>query len=224
MTQARHPEGITGKETKAQKAERLKLEKNPWAAFDEIRRFAAEGRGSVLPEWAGLYFKWWGIYTQGDGAGALGGVGGEGKASEYFMLRIPVTNGILSSAQAATIADIARRHGRNLADITVRQAIQLHWLPIESIPEIIERLDAVGLSPRGACGDVVRNVTGCPLAGLTADEVFDASPIARSVAKALAGNAEFYNLPRKFKISITGCSSWCSYPEINDIEIGRAHV
>jgi sulfite reductase (ferredoxin) len=212
MTQASPP-----KETKAQKTERLKIEKNPWAAFDEVRRFAAEGRGSVLPEWASLYFKWWGIYTQGDGAGALGGVGGEGKASEYFMLRIPVSNGILTSAQLSAIAEIAQRHGRNLADITVRQAIQLHWLTIESLPEIIERLDSVGLSPRGACGDVVRNVTGCPLAGLAADQVFDASPVALAVARALAGNAEFYNLPRKFKISVTGCSSWCSYPEINDI-------
>ncbi len=91
MTQAIQP-----KETKAQRTERLKREKNPWAAFDEVRRFAAEGRGSVLPEWASLYFKWWGIYTQGDGAGALGGVGGEGKQSEYFMLRIPATNGMLT--------------------------------------------------------------------------------------------------------------------------------
>jgi sulfite reductase (ferredoxin) len=217
MTQASPPKETTVKETKAQKAERLKLAKNPWEAFDEVRRFAAEGRGSVLPEWASLYFKWWGIYTQGDGAGALGGTAGEGKASEYFMLRIPVSNGILSSKQLAAIAEIAQRHGRNLADITVRQAIQLHWLTIESLPEIIERLDAVGLSPRGACGDVVRNVTGCPLAGLAADQVFDASPVALAVARALAGNAEFYNLPRKFKISVTGCSSWCSYPEINDI-------
>ena len=119
MTQASHPEGTTVKETKAQKAERLKREKNPWAAFDEIRRFAAEGRGSVLPEWAGLYFKWWGIYTQGDGVGALGGVGGEGKATEYFMLRIPVSNGILSSAQArhdrghsaSSRAQSCRHHG-----------------------------------------------------------------------------------------------------------------
>lgn len=222
MTQVSHPEGTTVKETKAQRTERLKREKNPWAAFDEIRRFAAEGRGSVLPEWTSLYFKWWGIYTQGDGVGAVGGAGGEGKSSEHFMLRIPVTNGVLSSAQAATIADIARQYGRNLADITVRQAIQLHWLPIESIPEIIERLSAVGLSPRGACGDVVRNVTGCPLAGLAEDEVFDASPIARSVARALAGNVEFYNLPRKFKISVTGCSSWCSHPEINDIGLSPA--
>ena len=222
MTQASQPTVTTAKETKAQRTERLKREKNPWAAFDEIRRFAAEGRGSVLPEWASLYFKWWGIYTQGDGAGALGGAGGEGKSSEYFMLRIPVSNGIISSVQLAAVAEIAQRHGRNLADITVRQAIQLHWLTIDSLPEIIDRLDAVGLSPRGACGDVVRNVTGCPLAGLSADEIFDASPFARGVARALAGNTEFYNLPRKFKISVTGCSSWCSYPEINDIGLTPA--
>jgi sulfite reductase (ferredoxin) len=222
MTQASQPTGTTAKETKAQRTERLKREKNPWAAFDEIRHFAAEGRGSVLPEWASLYFKWWGIYTQGDGAGALGGAGGEGKSSEYFMLRIPVSNGIISSVQLAAVAEIAQRHGRNLADITVRQAIQLHWLTIDSLPEIIDRLDAVGLSPRGACGDVVRNVTGCPLAGLSADEIFDASPFARGVARALAGNTEFYNLPRKFKISVTGCSSWCSYPEINDIGLTPA--
>jgi sulfite reductase (ferredoxin) len=222
MTQASQPTWTTAKETKAQRTERLKREKNPWAAFDEIRRFAAEGRGSVLPEWASLYFKWWGIYTQGDGAGALGGAGGEGKSSEYFMLRIPVSNGIISSVQLAAVAEIAQRHGRNLADITVRQAIQLHWLTIDSLPEIIDRLDAVGLSPRGACGDVVRNVTGCPLAGLSADEIFDASPFARGVARALAGNTEFYNLPRKFKISVTGCSSWCSYPEINDIGLTPA--
>ena len=208
---------VQQKETKAQRTERLKREKNPWEAFDEIRRFAAQGRGSVLPEWAGLYFKWWGVYTQGDGAGALGGVGGEGKASEYFMLRIAISNGLLTAPQLATIAAIAREHGRNLADITVRQAIQLHWLTIEHLPEIIERLDAVGLSPLGACGDVVRNVTGCPLAGLAADQLLDASPIALTIAHALAGNPEFYNLPRKFKISVTGCSSWCSYPEINDI-------
>ena len=215
-------ERSAAKETKAQRAERLKRETNPWAAFDEVRRFAAEGRDSVLPEWAGLYFKWWGVYTQGDGAGALGGVGGEGKATEFFMLRIAIPNGLLTSAQLATIAAISREHGRNLADITTRQAIQLHWLTIEQLPEIIARLDSVGLSPRGACGDVVRNVTGCPLAGLAADEAFNASPVAVAAARALAGNAEFYNLPRKFKISVTGCSAWCSYPEINDIGLTPA--
>ncbi len=205
------------KETKAQKAERLKREKNPWEAFEEIRQFARDGRSSVAPEWASMYFKWWGIYTQGDGAGALGGVGGEGKATEYFMLRIGVPNGILNAEQLRAVAQITKKHARNLADITVRQNIQLHWLTIESLPEIVDQLNRVGLSPKGACGDVTRNVTGCPLAGIAADELLDASPVALEVSRALSGNPEFYNLPRKFKVSVTGCPSWCSYPEINDI-------
>jgi sulfite reductase (ferredoxin) len=210
------------KETKAQRMERLKREKNPWEAFDDVRAFAKEGRESVLPEWASAYFKWWGVYTQGDGAGALGGKGGEGKATEFFMMRIGLPNGIATSEQIEVIADIAAKHGRDLVDITVRQAIQLHWLTIESLPEIVERLYAAGLSPKGACGDVARNVTGCPLAGLSAEEVFDASPIALAAAAEINGNNDLYNLPRKFKVSITGCSDWCSYPEINDIGLTPA--
>ena len=205
------------KETKAQRAERIKREKNPWEAMDEIRAFARDGRASVSPEWASSYFKWWGIYTQGDGLGATGGKGGEGNVTEYFMMRIPLTNGLATSAQLRVIADIAEKYGRDLADITVRQSIQLHWLTIEHLPEIIQRLEAIGLSPRGACGDVVRNVTGCPLAGLAADEIIDASPFALEIARGLQANPELYNLPRKFKISVTGCPVWCSYPEINDI-------
>ena len=205
------------KETKAQRAERLKLEKNPWQAFDEVRAFARQGRSSVVPEWASLYFKWWGIYTQGDGVGATGGKGGEGLASDYFMMRIAIPNGILSASQLRVIAELTRKYARNLADISVRQAIQLHWLTIESLPEVVDALSAIGLSPQGACGDVVRNVTGCPLAGVAADELIDAAPLAREISRLLAGNHEFYNLPRKFKISVTGCPSWCSVPEINDI-------
>ncbi len=212
MTQA-----IQEKETKAQKAERLKREKNPWLAFDEVRAFAREGRASVLPEWANLYFKWWGIYTQGDGVGATGGKGGEGLASDYFMMRIAIPNGIVSAKQLRVIGSLTRKYARNLADITVRQNIQLHWLTIESLPEVVDALHAVGLSPRGACGDVVRNVTGCPLAGVAADELIDASPFAAQIAHLLTANSAFYNLPRKFKISVTGCPSWCAYPEINDI-------
>jgi sulfite reductase (ferredoxin) len=210
-------DAIAAKETKAQRAERLKREKNPWEAFDEVRAFARAGRSSVVPEWASLYFKWWGIYTQGDGVGATGGKGGEGLASDYFMMRIAIPNGILSASQLRVIAQLTQRYARNLADITVRQAIQLHWLTIESLPEVVDALDAIGLSPRGACGDVVRNVTGCPLAGVAADELIDAAPLAREIAALLAGNPDFYNLPRKFKISATGCPSWCSVPEINDI-------
>ena len=207
------------KETGAQRMERLKREKNPWEAFDEVRSFAREGRSSVVPEWASAYFKWWGVYTQGDGVGAVGGKGGEGLATEYFMMRIGIPNGIISASQLRAIGGLTRKHARNLADITVRQNIQLHWLTIESLPEVVEALDAIGLSPKGACGDVVRNVTGCPLAGVADDELIDASPIAIEAARLLTANPEFYNLPRKFKICVTGCPSWCCLPEINDIAL-----
>ena len=205
------------KESKAQRAERLKVEKNPWEAWAEVRQFALEGRESVLASWTGLYFKWWGIYTQGDGVGAIGGVGGEGKESEYFMMRIGVPNGILSARQLRVIGELTVKHARGIADVTTRQAIQLHWLTIESLPEIVEALEAVGLGPKGACGDVVRNVTGCPLAGKDGHELIDSSGLALEVAQHLTGNLLYYNLPRKFKISITGCPVWCSYPEINDV-------
>ncbi|WP_263375270.1 nitrite/sulfite reductase [Granulicella aggregans] len=207
------------KETKAQKSERLKLAKNPWDAWDEVRQFAKEGRDSVLPEWTGLYFKWWGVYTQGDGLGVTGGTAGEGKASEYFMMRIGMPNGMLTSNQLRVIAELTKKYARNLADITTRQNIQLHWLTIEALPEVVDALTAVGLSPKGACGDVVRNVTGCPLAGLHHHELVDASPLALEIAHKLTANPEFYNLPRKFKISVTGCPEWCSYPEINDVAL-----
>ncbi len=207
------------KESKAQRTERLKIEKNPWDAMEEIRAFARQGRSSVLPEWVGLYFRWWGVYTQGDGLGVLGGQGGEGKSTDYFMLRIAITNGRLTAAQLRAIAYISRTFGRGVADITVRQSIQLHWLPIEAIPQAIDILASVGLSSKGACGDVVRNITGCPLAGVADDEILDASPVALAASRRLAGNPAFYNLPRKFKISITGCPLWCSYPEVNDIAL-----
>jgi sulfite reductase (ferredoxin) len=213
------PETATNKpkETKAQRVERLKREKNPWECIAEIREFARQGRGSIPPEWAGVYFKWWGIYTQGDGVGAIGGQGGEGKATEHFMLRIGIPNGILRSRQLRTIGYLAQRYARGQADITVRQNIQLHWLTVEALPEVMEGLATVGLTPKGACGDVVRNVTGCPLAGIAHDELIDASPLALEASRMLSGNPDFYNLPRKFKISITGCPVWCSYPEINDV-------
>ena len=207
------------KETKAQKVERLKREKNPWEAWEDVRRFAREGRESVLPEWAGTYFKWWGVYTQGDGIGATGGVGGEGKATEYFMMRIGIPNGLLTSHQLRTIAGLTEKYARGIADITTRQNIQLHWLTIEALPEVVEVLTEIGLSPKGACGDVVRNVTGCPLAGLNHEELLDASPLAVEIAHKLTGNPEFVNLPRKFKITATGCPIWCSYPEINDVAL-----
>jgi sulfite reductase (ferredoxin) len=206
-------------ETKAQRVERWKREKNPWDALEEIRAFARNGRSSVPPEWTGLYFRWWGIYTQGDGVGALGGKGGEGKATDYFMLRTAIPNGRVTSRQLRALASLSKKWGRNVADITTRQSIQLHWIPVEGLPDVIDTITSVGLSSRGACGDVVRNVTGCPLAGVQENEILDASPVALGVYRMLSGNAEFYNLPRKFKICVTGCPVWCTYPEINDVAL-----
>ena len=205
------------KETKAQKAERLKRELNPWDGLAEIRRFARDGFESIPEEWIGTYFRWWGVYTQGDGAGVLGGKGGQGKALPFFMLRIRIPNGLLRSEQLRAIAHLARRYARGTADLTVRQNLQLHWITIEDLPAVLEELWRVGLNTTGACGDVTRTVTGCPVAGVDTDEICDASSLAIEADRMLAGNAEFYNLPRKFKICITGCSVWCPYPEINDI-------
>src|SRR5579864_4074542 len=210
------------KETKAQRVERLKGEKNPWERLDEIRGFARQGFASIPPEWLSTYFRWWGVYTQGDGAGVVGGQGGEGKALPFFMLRIRIPNGLLLSHQLRSIAELTERYARGIADITVRQNIQLHWVTIEALPEVLEALWRCGLNTMGSCGDVTRNVTGCPLAGLDADEICDASPLALEATRLLAGNSDFYNLPRKFKISITGCQVWCSYPEINDVGLTAA--
>ncbi len=205
------------RETIAQRIERQKLERNPWRSFEELERFAREGCGSIPTEWLSTYFRWWGIYTQGDGVGAVGGTGGEGKSVPYFMVRVRIPNGLLFSHQLRTIADLAERYARGVADITVRQNIQLHWVTIEALPELMRELWRAGLTTMGACGDVTRNVTGCPLAGVDADEICDASPLVLQATRLLVGNPAFYNLPRKYKICITGCRVWCSYPEINDI-------
>jgi sulfite reductase (ferredoxin) len=211
------PATTTVKETTAQRVERLKRAKNPWDGLEEIRRFAREGFESIPPEWIGTYFRWWGVYTQGDGLGVTGGQNGAGRALQRFMVRIRIPNGILNSRQLRTVADLTRRHANGIADLTVRQNIQLHWVTIESLPEVLDGLQQVGLNTIAACGDVTRNVTGCPVAGVDHDEIVDASPLVLEATRLLAGNGEFYNLPRKFKISIAGCRSWCSYPEINDI-------
>ena len=204
-------------ETKAQRVERLKREKNPWEGLDDIRRFAREGFGSITPEWLGTYFRWWGVYTQGDGAGVVGGQGGEGKSLPYFMVRIRIPNGLLRSRQLRTIADVTERYARATADITVRQNIQLHWVTIQDLPELLDALWSVGLTTKGSCGDDTRNITGCPLAGVDADEICDTSPLALEANRFFEGNPDFYNLPRKFKVCITGCRLWCAYPEINDV-------
>lgn len=207
------------RETKAQRIERLKRDKVAWDHLDDIREFALRGFDSIPPEWLSTYFRTWGVYTQGDGRGVIAGSGGEGRAVPFFMVRVRVPNGIINSRQLRTLADLSQHHGNGIADITVRQNLQLHWVKIESLPEIFDRLREVGLRTTGACGDVARNITGCPLAGLDHRELADVSPLVLALDRELGGNPEFYNLPRKFKITLTGCPDWCSYPEINDIAL-----
>src|SRR5260221_9552639 len=207
------------KETKAQRVERLKRAKNPWDHLDEIRQFARQGFDSIPPEWLGTYFRPWGIYTQGDGVGVIGGKNGEGKAVPYFMVRIRIPNGLLTSEQARTIADLSDHFGNGVADITVRQNVQLHWVRVEDLPELLERLRSVGLRTTGACGDVARNITGCPLAGIHQHELADVTSLALALDKELAGTPAFYNLPRTFTITITARPHCRSYPDTNDTSL-----
>jgi sulfite reductase (ferredoxin) len=190
-------------------AERLKQAKNPWSCLEEIRRFAREGWDSIPEEWQRTYFRWWGVYTQGDGQGVVGGKGGEGNHAPFFMVRIRVPNGLLTAAQVRVVADLSQRYARGTADITVRHNIQLHWIRIEDLPAVLEALCRCGLTTIAACGDDARNITVCPLAGLAADDICDASPLVLEATRLLAGNPEFYNLPRKYKVCITGCPAWC---------------
>ncbi len=133
------------------------------------------------------------------------------------MVRIRIPNGLLHSHQLRTIANVTEKYARGTADLTVRQNIQLHWVTIQDLPELLDGLWRAGLTTMGSCGDDTRNITGCPLAGVDADEICDASSLALEANRFFVGNGDFYNLPRKFKVCITGCHVWCAYPEINDV-------
>ncbi len=158
----------TKKETTAQRVERLKRAKNPWEGLEEIRRFAREGFGFDSPRMDRHILPLVGRLHPGRRSGVTGGQGGVGRALQRFMVRIRIPNGMMTSHQLRTIADLTRRYANGIADLTVRQNIQLHWVTIETLPEVIEGLWQVGLNTTGACGDVVRNVTGCPVAGVDA--------------------------------------------------------
>jgi sulfite reductase (ferredoxin) len=165
-------------------------------------------------------FRWYGLYTQrrpGIPGGATATLEPEELEDEHFMMRIRVDGGVLTSEQLRVIADISTTYGRDLADITDRQNVQLHWIRIEDVPEIWRRLEAVGLSTTEACGDTPRVMLGCPLEGVAHDGVLDAEPALRATVDAYVGSPEFSNLPRKYKTSISGCARHCTNHEINDV-------
>ncbi len=183
-------------------------------------RYALSGFDSIDPADLRGRFRWWGLYTQrrpGIGGGKTGALDDAEIEDAYFMMRVRIPGGQLSADQLRTIAEVSKEYGRDLADITDRQNVQFHWIRIEDVPDIWARLEEAGLSSLQACGDVPRNILGCPVAGLDAGEVLDATAALRATEAVAALNPEFVNLPRKYKTSISGCGSQCTSHEINDV-------
>ena len=165
-------------------------------------------------------FRWYGLYTQrkpGIDGGKTAVLEPEDLDDRYFMLRIRIDGGQLDGDQLRVIGDVSRRFARSTADITDRQNIQLHWVEIESVPAIWDALESVGLSTTEACGDTPRVMLGCPVAGIDAGEIIDATAEIRQTAGRYLGDPAFSNLPRKYKTAMSGCSAQCTVHEINDV-------
>jgi ferredoxin-nitrite reductase len=203
--------------------ERWKLERHPLEIIDAIiDDYSKNGPGGIKSVPGEVErMKWAGIYPQVQGGDA-------------FMMRIKVPGGHLTAAQLREIGVVAdafgegpdgtesRVFGARYADLTTRQSVQIHWIRIEDVPRIWRRLAAVGLTTMQACGDGARNVVSCPVSGVDADEAFDGLPVAQAVSAFFTGNREYANLPRKFKMSVTGCVEDCAQAEINDIGLWPA--
>jgi sulfite reductase beta subunit-like hemoprotein len=197
--------------------EHIKARKDGLDVLADIYRYAKLGFDAIEPDDLQL-FRWYGIYTQRAEASAASGDPGPSEETDgHFMLRIKFPNGIVTSDQLRTIGRLSERYGRAMGDITTRQNIQLHWLRIEDLPVVLDELNAVGLSFTQACGDVWRNVVGCPLAGVDGHELIDSRPLIEELERTFVGDRRFSNLPRKFKVSVSGCLHRCAQHEINDI-------
>ncbi|AGX04556.1 ferredoxin-nitrite reductase [Bacillus sp. NRRL B-14911] len=194
---------------KLNKTEKAKLEKDGLEILNDIPYYAANGFESIPKDQWDL-FKWAGLYLQ------------RPKEDGYFMMRVNVPSGILTKPQVDALAGIARDYGRGVFDITTRQAIQFHWLEISQIPDIFNRLEAVGLSSAGACGDITRTIVGNPIAGLDPHELFDTTEIVNEVYTYFQKNEDFSNLPRKYKMSISANLHNASNAEINCVSFTPA--
>jgi ferredoxin-nitrite reductase len=204
------------KNQKLNKVEKIKLERHPLEVREAVIETYSKKGIESLDEVPGEVerLKWVGIYPQNQGGNA-------------FMIRIKVPGGVLSAEQAQVIGKIAidfangpisnPHFGNNFLDLTTRQDVQMHWIKMEDVPEIWRRLEEVGMTTVQACGDSARNVLCCPVSGLGRDEILDAYPVAQAISDYFTGNREYANLPRKFKMSVTGCVEDCAQAEINDI-------
>jgi sulfite reductase (ferredoxin) len=164
--------------------------------------------------------RWMGLYTQrrqGIDGGKTAILEPRDLEDEFFMMRVRIPGGQMSNAQLRVVANIATTYGRDVADVTDRQNVQYHWIRIEDVPAIWDEFATVGMSTLEACGDTPRNILGCPVAGLDADELLDVSQLIEDLNAYAVGNREFSNLPRKWKTSISACAHHCAIHEINDI-------
>jgi ferredoxin-nitrite reductase len=204
------------KNQRLNKVEKFKLERHPLEVREAILNTYSKKGIESMSEVPGEVerLKWVGIYPQNQGGNA-------------FMIRIKVPGGVLSSEQAQVIGQIATdfangpipnpHFGNNFLDLTTRQDVQMHWIKMEDVPEIWRRLEEVGMTTVQACGDSARNVLCCPVSGLGREEIINAYPVAQAISDYFTGNREYANLPRKFKMSVTGCVEDCAQAEINDI-------
>jgi ferredoxin-nitrite reductase len=190
------------------KIEEYKKEKDGLDILDVIPRYAADGWESITDgdkerlKWAGVFFR---RQTPG-----------------HFMMRLRIPNGFLSATQLRTIGEISGEFGKGFADLTTRQQIQLRWFTINDVPEIWHRLRAVELLSLQTGMDNIRGVIGCPVAGLTPNELFDASAVVREFTQMFVGNKSYTNLPRKFNVTITACKEACTHAESQDIALTPA--
>jgi ferredoxin-nitrite reductase len=155
--------------------------------------------------------QWWGLYHDKPKVGT-------------FMLRIKLPSGYVTPAKLRAIGEVSNTFGRGDGELATRQNIQLHWLELTALPDVLGRLDEAGLTTAGGCGDTVRNITGCPVQGLEPNELFDCSGVVEEAARFFYGNPDFTDLPRKHKYTIAACADRCNAPEINCIAlIGAVH-
>ena len=195
---------------KRNSVERIKRDKPPLLIRDELPALVAQGYERMAEEDV-VRLQWWGLYHDKPKIGT-------------FMLRVKIPSGILTPAELRAIGEVANRYGRGDAEITTRQCIQLHWLELGALGDVFADLEAAGITSAGGCGDTVRNITGCPVTGLAADELFDATPVIDAATAEFYGNPEWANLPRKHKYSIASCPDRCNAPEINCVSlVGVVH-
>jgi NAD(P)H-nitrite reductase large subunit len=192
------------------KIEAIKAEKDGLDALPDIQRLAAGDRWQEMTEADKQRFKWHGLFFRVPTPG-------------NFMLRLRLQAGRVTARQFRLLADLSDQYGKGFCDLTTRQQVQLRWFTLADLPDIWRRLDEVGLHSKQTGMDNVRGVCGCPVAGLTPHELFDATPVIRALDELLIGNKEFTNLPRKFNVTISGCLENCCHAETQDIGLVPAY-